>query len=218
MNPTRWLTWLFAAFCLAGFSVQVYYISDRYFEFTTATSTKIALPARINAYSASVCIRYPDLVPLEDGRPSYMLDSEAASARIGLLTQSMTIAQIFAATPVGDDLMVKCLYRKPHTYEIFRGTKDECLQVFPVTKYFMMEYICYAFISANSSLDKPYIYQNLAFSLQYPGLLFSVTLNKTLVKGADFMKVIVHGPVLPVDSISYAPSFYRVVNQIEKVC
>lgn len=200
-----------------GFSVQVYYISDRYFKYMTATATTITLPNRLNASSASLCIRYADLIPLPDGRPAYILENAEITARARNLTQSLTISEIFDATPAADSLIVRCLYRQPHTYRIFEGNREACNSLFPVTKYFMMESVCYAFISANSSLFEPFVYQNLAFSLRYPGLFFSISLNKSALSGANFMKAIVHGLNLPVDSIAFAPSFYRVVDHEEKV-
>ena len=160
------VTLLFSSFCLTGFTVQVYYIAQRYFEYSTATATKILLPNLVNASSVSLCIRYVDLMPLSDGRPAYTLSNTQFSQRSRNITSSLTIAEIMSATPASHLLLLRCLYRKPHTYQVFEGSRDQCQQLFPATKYFMMQSVCYAFFAANASLKQPFVYKNLAFSLR----------------------------------------------------
>ena len=72
-QAVRSLATVFCLFCVVGFTVQVYCIGHRYFQYLTATATTIVLPNKLNASSVSLCCRYADLIPLEDGRPAFLL-------------------------------------------------------------------------------------------------------------------------------------------------
>ena len=215
---------------VSGFLIQSGDVLRVYFEYRTRSDVSILVPKRISAPDVSLCVRYVDVL-----KGNYNISSTNTSyeedEKIRKIQTKITIREIFDNTPEASELSEKCLLRLPQDYRLYTFNASECNKRFSVTKFYTQEYICYrwAFILKNvedrfryfddfTLKNETYFeYQNLAFTLSYPGLIYGIMMNYSSVYGADLCKVVLNNAdSLPVNSIGYAPTFNRGVKLAPK--
>jgi len=223
------------AISMAGFIWQLGDVAQVYFEYRTIVHVLVSFPYKVPAPDVSLCVRYVDIFKGE-----YNV-SVASSTQNGThfedklfrqLQHTVTLKQIFAETPSIDNFMAMCLIREPGNYRLFRLNETQCEARMRISKYYVQEYMCYHwtllhtiedysdFVSFDRYTQRDevfYKYQNLVFPKTYPALFFAIMVNKEKMEGADMCKVIVHNSNrLPVNTIAYAPNFFRRVSGEDK--
>ena len=125
---------------------------------------------------------------------------------------SLTFEKNFLNASVSD-----CLHRHPFSYEVIEANTTVCRNLFIITKYFVQEFICYKFRPSPHISQGKFNYQQIAFSLRYPGLFYGLFLNSDSIEGANFLKIIVHrNRSYPHDSMAFSPTFYRIAHEEPK--
>lgn len=81
--------------------------------------------------------------------------------------------------------------------------------IFQVSKFFILEYVCYMIKSRKLEMAK---IENLMFTTDHPGLFVQVTLNRTLFRLADQIRPLVHANALPTIVIGYSARVRRNLN------
>lgn len=200
--------------CTIGFVFQVQTISVVYFQYATATDILISLPDKIEIPDFSFCVRYTDVLDVKAFDPSAPDPNEKPTSmndeEIRALQMKVTIADIFKFTPNISELWIRCLSRKVHDYNVLNTNSSECNQVFSIRKFYVQEYICYSFHQLKSE-NATYEFRNIAFSLAFPGVFYGLIFeNNGSLARAEYCRAVVHAVnVLPTDSLSLSPGFYR---------
>jgi hypothetical protein len=203
----------FVVGCALGFGFQVYNISSKYFSYPTSTTTEIRMPHLLDSPAVSLCIRYGDFIKGPKGQWAYEMEDEERFEHLKTLSLKMTLKDIMEGTPPVHDLLVECMHRNPGSYRVIESNETDCDNLYKVTKFFIQEFICYRFEPVGHLEGEKYPYQNIAFSLRFPGLFYGLVLSKDSMQGANFCKVVVHGKTsLPYDSLAFSPTFYRVAQ------
>ena len=185
--------------------------------YPTATTTTVTMPDKLEAPAVSLCIRVGDLIRGDDGLWSYEMNPIRIVKHLGNVIETMTLKEIFEKTPPTTNLISSCLHRHPFSYQVIESNATDCNDLFNITKYFVQEFICYKFRHTEQASETLFNYQQIAFSLRYPGLFYGLFLNPDSLKGANFLKIIVHrNRNYPHDSMAFSPTFYRVANKQPK--
>ena len=188
-----------------------------YFKYPTDTITTVKMPEKLEAPAVSLCIRLGDLVKTDDGLWSYKMNNTRRQEHLEKVKETMTLKDIFEKTPPTTNLILNCLHRLPFSYEVMELNGTDCSDLFNITKYFVQEFICYKFRHSEQVSETLFNYQQIAFSLRYPGLFYGLGINPDSIEGANFLKIIVHrNRSYPHDSMAFSPTFYRVANKQPK--
>ena len=205
----------FIALCIMGFVFQVYNIGNNYFKYLTATTTDIKMPLKLRTPAVSLCVRYGDVIKGKDGKWTYTMNDTERMEHLLHLQTTMTLKNIFEMTPPTENLLTSCLQRKQGSYRAIEYNASECGPLFKISKYFIMEFICYRFEPFDwTPQDSPfYSYQNIAFSLGFAGLFYGLVLNYDSMEGINFFKIVAHSSDnMPYDSLAFAPTLYRIAD------
>ena len=137
------------AAALVGFVIQSVQVSVLFFEYTTTTQLKMQTPEVILVRSVALCIRYHELLDQEalereasnssSRRALQPLDSLAAGIS---QEDALTVAQVFRLTPEPEALLSSCVSR-PDNWRYTRLSGSACYDVFNVSRFFTLEYMCY---------------------------------------------------------------------------
>ena len=211
------LHFAFVVFCILGFVYQITKVLSLYFMYPTATTTTVRMPDKLEVPAVSLCIRLGDVIKGDDGLWAYQMNETTRMEHLKKLQRTMTLKEILERTPPATDLILECMHRHPFSYELIETNTTACRKLFSITKYFIQEFICYRFLPSEHISQEKFSYQQIAFSLRYPGLFYGLVLNPDSIGGANFLKVVVHRNTgFPHDSIAFSPTFYRVAHEEPK--
>ena len=218
MKISYWtLHFAFVIFCVLGFSYQIFKVLSSYFMYPTATTTTVKMPDKLEVPAVSLCIRFGDLIRADDGQLTYQMNDTRRQEHLEHVKETMTLKDIFDKTPDTTNLISNCLHRHPFFYQVMELNETDCSDLFNITKYFIQEFMCYKFQLSEQASQALFNYQQIAFSLRYPGLFYGLYLNPDLIEGANFIKIVVHrNRSYPHDSMAFSPTFYRVANREPK--
>lgn len=108
------------------------------------------------------------------------LDDES----IRFVQSMLSVRDIFALTPPTDDAIQACKLRTPASFTITeidsknpenKNDADSCLSYFNVTKFFLLEYICYRYIYKGKDASTLFTFDELANSPAGPGTIYEIT-------------------------------------------
>ena len=188
----------FLMFCVAGFLYQVFGVSLIYFEYDTVSSIQFVMEPSAPLPKLAVCLTYSDIIK-------------------GHRTKFLTVNEILNLTPKADSAVISVSYATKDTFltskgvrgGLFNSNTKPLANVLSVDKYLHDVLVCYRI----SWFDTRSIEWHFsAFSMQTPGVLYSVTLNKTAFEPASQIKVVPYHGSYPYGSYYYAPVIYRRTN------
>lgn len=207
---------IFIAACVAGFMFQSYDILSLYLRYMTASVVGIKSDQTLIPPDISICIRYVDILS-QGGLTPEEKKLRDKRQRIREIEANMTIKQVFDWTPSAEQIMSGCIHKIPNNYvtHVHRNTSI-CMGIFEHSRFYTQEYMCYRFrllVKKVSGSGGTFNYDNIATSLQYPGLFYGFLLNNKTLAEANILRISVHERErLPFDDIAYSQYFYRQVN------
>ena len=149
MAKTKLLNVFFMILCSTGFLYQMTEISLEYFAFETTTRVTFQIDAHFNDPAIVFCTRYTDIIDRTHYR-KYGIYNESRYNYTEILSDNsnLTISHIFQLTPDPSDAMISC-YLRENDYGIQGYSRDQCYELFQVTKYQEGAFICYLFRTKN---------------------------------------------------------------------
>lgn len=183
-------------------------MSGIYFAYQAVTRVSIGIDEILVPPSISACFRWVDL--LESFSSKTFASDNAEEEEVRRLGDQYTLTDIFDQTPSAFGAIGNCLMRKPGSYEVFEPTVEECNHLFNISKFFILEYICYRFDYSASEDD--FRYDELSNTVAWPTMIYSISLNESFNKFKSSKFVVHTGISFPFKSISYAPVIYRVLS------
>lgn len=158
--------------------------------------------------SVTACFRYIHLLKLFKNRRFGTEDAEEEAIHKAL--SDIRISDIFDGTTDSLDTLTYCQYKLPGAYGMEKSYERECNQIFNVTKFFTLEYICYRidFVALASGLS----FFRQANTPAYPGVLYEIVFNRTF-NSYQTIKILTHEPqIFPYRSMAVAPTYERPVT------
>ena len=221
MEGRRVLSLAFTLATLVGFGCQLLVITRDYARYDVQTRTEVRMKQAIETPSLSSCFRFGEILDWDSYRrahPSSRISYEEDVDRdFETLKRDISTQELFAFTPAADEVMAACHLRPGGRY--FRsswvGSRD-CLRLFSVRKFFILEYMCYAFRIRVSDSDSRGVaprqsQEHFAFSSNHPGLMLQISINTSSgFTRADRLRPIVHSSlVYPLHSIGFSSTLKR---------
>ena len=201
-------------------SYQVVEISRTFFTYDVQTANSFYVPSKIKTPGLSVCFRYGDIIDYDQVNKKY--PEANLSYEAGLendfesLQNTLTINDIFDMTPSDPFVLIFCAIRFKGSYFLkdYHGS-DECHKVYDtVTKYYVMRNICYKFNFTKRYSSLEVAFDQVAYSYDYPGLMFQISLNVTSFRRAEHFRALVHDEHQdPTGSLGLAEPIRRLYNQ-----
>lgn len=207
-----WLMKLTALGSFCGLTWQIYDLCSNYFEYDTGTDLAVEIKSEFARPALSSCFLYNEILDQEELKGLY---PQLHALWVNKSTLSLTdtgpffsVADIFTLTPNIDDIVLSCTYRMPRRFHLLKATPEECKQFFVFKKYYTQLYICYAFVPLAQMMDvnvtwakddaekqairSSELFEHVRGALEQPGLLFQVTLNKTLLASSTAIRFSLH--------------------------
>lgn len=193
---------------------QVFEISSKYFEYQVATRVYQDIEDEITAPEISLCFRYVDIFDrrafsIKTGKHFHRPVKED---EISTFQSSVTVRDIFKFTPYEFNSLEDCTFADDKFRRI-RLDGVNCYKKFHVSRFYTQEFICYHFkfgvSQVSQSLNTSFLYDRLSYSINEPGMMFSLDLNKTLFEPVDTMKVIISQRSYPFRSRAFSPVISR---------
>lgn len=161
-----------------GCFYSVFLLSDSYFNYEQSTNIIIQVKEQIRMTALSICIFYPTI--LNNAHPMFsILSLKKGKPRIEDTEKKLTLEAIFDMTPPVDHVLTKCSYRLPNEFDLFKGDKKVCNDIFSVSKYYTVQYMCYRFTPKRTA-GQNYSFLAVRYALIDPGLFYQVAVDKTL--------------------------------------
>lgn len=194
----------------AGFVTQVTYVSSQYFAYGTTSILQYDLEESVFNQSVAVCFRVADIADLDRIREETGLNLTRISSLADAYKyfSSLTIKQMFDYTPNEKSSIIKfCVYRL-NRWQIREATGSECDSNFNISRFYMMESMCYRFEQAqNRQLTNLMV----DHSPLYRAVFYRVSLDSRF-DHVDLVSIIVYAGGLPYLSREYShplPRFKR---------
>lgn len=136
--PANWRFLVYFTIATAGFVVQVYHVSDEYFQYVTVTQMTIIRPIWTIPPALIFCF-YLTMVADRDTASKYGLDSTDED-----ILEKVTVEQLFEMTPPLDNLIDRCLL-KSRGYGLEFKSGADCEKLLVIKKFFKQQSVCYSF-------------------------------------------------------------------------
>lgn len=124
------------------------------------------------------------------------------------LHENLTIRDIFDYTPSAEDAIESCRVKIPQSYKLIdKNNFNECQAMFNVSRFFMVEYMCYRY----EYMLEPnlFLFDQLANTPKLSGVFYEITPGK-FFKNYEILKFVAHSHgVYPAKSIGIAPLLSR---------
>jgi hypothetical protein len=203
---------------MTGFMMQVVTISESYFTYDVRIVNEISFPFKLPIPGLSVCFRYGDIFDydlFEEKYPEANITYEQGlEDDFADLSNIVTIEDLFEMTPNDEELYVSCSMRKPASFFLEDWEGDNCSKIFQVSKFYILNYICYRFNFTEEYDKRELSFEHIAFTLDVPGLIYEISLNETAFANADFLRIVIHASdFYPSDSIGFAPTLRRIIDK-----
>lgn len=194
-----------------GLLIQIHSISQEYFAYNTHTRMKILFPETVIAPNLAICFPFNELIhPVHKTRRNKSTNKNRPRVKLIELQDDLpdlTAGQVFNLTPAVDiNLIERCTWSHDKLYTKNSLKKQQCLhKPFKVTKLTTGEWICYEV----RLLGKEFILDRLFDVPLTRGLIFSVTLNKTIFSSVSRSLITLFNGDTPSMSIRYATKVVR---------
>ena len=197
---------IFGSVCILGWLWQTKEVSVIYFGYKTLTKLKIEIPQVISIPAVSICLKYSEILNLDSYRlrMSSRIDENLnfVSSNFSITTDDvnydapLTIAEIFDMSPSTEDTIGFCASRmskNPFEFVMYGSwwkNLAKCKEIFNVTKYYYLDYMCYKYV--NTELDGlKFNYGTISVSPLISSFLYGFNFNTNLTT-ANMLKVVLH--------------------------
>lgn len=199
----------FYLLCMLGCIYQLGLVTDIFFKYETVTTFALETPDLMQGPDLSICIRYYDIFDLKAFSAHKKADLLQTS-RIRLQAIA-SIGEILKFTPDAMNLILRCKFRKPGDYAIYGLKGEKCNQVFNVTKYYVLEYVCFMF-SFQANNTKLFEFRHLGDAPTFNGVFYLLDFDKqSFIKAnSSLIKAVIHPRKKHSHtSLAFAPKFWR---------
>lgn len=211
--------------CVLGCTFQVLEITGIFFYFEVLTRITIEFPEQVSTPALSLCPRFTQILDLAAFNEIYNTSYKKPLSVFDRhnIQNIIKLGEIFDLTPSQDDnIFLSCVIRSPLNYSHSEFSSDSCMKdVFTITKYLFMEYMCYAFKIRDNNMTQAnhtHIMSRLALSLSFASTFFSIQLNTSIpaVNAIDLTRPIIHSlDSMPYTSLVLTEIFWRKINDIK---
>lgn len=195
---------LFSFGCLVGFLFQSAQISSDYFRFETRALSTQDVEVYLPMPTLAICVKYDEIY---NKAAVFKLRSKQAKVHmnkdIDSLEKILTIREIFQFTPDVEHIMNMCAYRSSQTYQIQWLNASNCYERFHLSKFYMMQYVCFAFKPIH---NEPFILDQIASSIYMNGIFYMVQVCKLFTRVIKLMPILYYN-LLPNEERDFAPYF-----------
>ena len=140
-------TVLFIVICFSGFLFQLQQVSQSYFRYQTISRLKVNVKDSETYSQIYFCARYAEVLDRSNYKEYKGLRSVPPIELVDLIDEmsNLTIRHIFKLTPQANETIKHCKLRIKDSYTITTMSSKECYDAFDVKKFYMQEFMCYAF-------------------------------------------------------------------------
>ncbi|KAI1304135.1 hypothetical protein HDE_01919 [Halotydeus destructor] len=85
--------------------------------------------------------------------------------------------------------MRACVIRRPNSNEFTEYEGNSCSELFKISKYYILEYICYHIQLIPYDDDQGYETNDIALAQNFPGVYYTMTLNDHWLSGLNLFKI-----------------------------
>ncbi|KAI1289695.1 hypothetical protein HDE_08301 [Halotydeus destructor] len=118
------------------------------------------------------------------------LGNIAGSEDIYAFQTMITVSQLLEYSYPAQDLVVFCAIRRPHSNAVKYLGREECTDIFSLTKYFIYEYICYKVDLKPGKGGVLYDTHRLGCAVNHPGLFFELRINPKWLTSMRTFKIL----------------------------
>ena len=189
-------------------------MSSLYFQYKVVTVIQMRIPERVTTEIVNMCTRYTDILDYdrlnrESGRNwSYQPNDDGIKWKY---QHELKVSEVYRYTPDVNQVMDRLIYRVNDTYDRLILDGLQVHQVMEVSKYLMLEQVCYRF-----EKRQPFTaaYDFFTVSPIGPGMLFEIWFNQSnLINRCNYLKIMIQRPSPwvrhRVRSLSHIPYIYR---------
>lgn len=199
---------LFYFGCLVGFLFQSSQISSDYFKFETRALSTQDMEVYLPMPNLAICVKYDEIynkaaVFSEKNKKNGNKIKFIMNKDIDSLEKILTIKEIFQFTPDTNHIMTFCAYRSSTTYQIEHYNSSECYEKFHLSKFYMMQYVCFSF---NPIKKDQFMLDQIASSIYMNGIFYMVQVCKLFTRVIKLMPILYYNS-LPDEERDFAPYF-----------
>lgn len=170
---------VFRILALAGFSYNLWCISEIFFKFQINTEISIALPLTYEPLDIHFCARYYDLIPPKVKQQKLKEWAKINETnRVRAIQYGMRANEIFELTPDHSSFFDLGELRFNGSYELILCNENACLDYFYVKKFVFMEYVCYQLSLRSDKISQYFDLMLLAVSPAFSGLSVRINLKR----------------------------------------
>ena len=191
--------------CSIGLVVHLWFIGESYFRYEITASTRIQFPTTIVSPAVSICFRYIDILDPEFVAKILGDETNTVGQPIEKIEQDITLNELFKHTPSGQELLVGALVRSATNYTVETLDKKQALEVFEISRYQTLTWMCYRF---QPRIKSEFKYRLVASASSYVGMIYSIflRLDKKYLNHTVLMMPMVHSHnEYPTVAFLYAP-------------
>ena len=202
------LSTTFRMACLIGCIFQSKEVCEVYFKYSTTTSTRMIVPTTLPTPALSVCFTYNPVLDRTHYK-RYGLQEKPILWRGHFGgSDKLTVKQIFQLTRRANDTLYYCDRRSDDSF-FFRSMEGrDCMSEMNVTKYYMQEYVCYAYSFNKMTTVHP---GKIAHAITYSNFAYSLIM-KDRPPGARVYAFAHPSGSLPLVSRNYGKEFDRKIH------
>ena len=214
LSTSATVVWAIA--CLLGFIWQVVEVSKIYFKYDVVTQVQTEVSNVIEVPALHVCYSYVDI--LDYDRLNHELKTNWSSKAYDSnykhkLRHSLTVRQILQFTPSESDAFTNCMVRKPQSYASDGMFISDCRQMFTITKFVFLEFICYKYqYSMVNGIN--FSMHQVANTPDSPGLIFWFSPGKQFERMIFTKFMATKSDTFPYKEMSISPAVYKASENI----
>lgn len=167
-------------------------ISILYFKYDVVTRVVTEIPSRVQMPALSACFRYSDVIDYERINSvkgtGYKLTLDPRSIR--QLQHEITVLEIFNFTPDVLNILQACRTRHPNSYALDERYGKGCNQLFNISKFFALEYVCYKIVY--SDVQNEFSFLELSNTPSAPSQLMKIEFSDVAFKNYKYKKFMIH--------------------------
>ena len=185
-----------------------------YFEYETVTRSTYVSEKILEIMSMSICTSYSDIIDYDGIQNLTDINMKLIprNFRQQVIQDVVTVRNIFDFTPANDTIIHVCDLRSISSRVRTQNEYKTCYNFIQIRKYYTQEYMCY--VIEPDQYDIPYL--TYVTSIDSPGEIYSVGINRSLAIKMKFVRIIVHSKKsLPI--ISKRFSIYTHVPQMDGI-
>ena len=172
------------------------------------------MPEELEAPGFTACYRYSEILDYERINRETGLDLRYSNQDVDVRRQQqvLSLGNILKYTPSPNESIALCKVRFTKSYVILEKYSNECLELFSVRKFFVLEYVCYQY-NFKAAMNQLFLMEELTSSPAFPGRIFKIHPGK-LFNRYRLSKFMVTNPnQYPYEAVKYTPVLDRYTEE-----